>query len=120
MIKRLLQYLVLLGVAGAVSACGSTLYHWGEYEDGLYLRATDTSEEAQAKAVRMLERAIHEAEENKGMLAPGVYADYGYLLFKQGRTEEAVENFRKEAELYPESKYFMNSVISRIQDREQS
>ena len=103
-------------------ACGGqpALYHWGEYEENLYLRATDTSEKAQAEALRMLEATINEAEENNARLAPGVYADYGYLLFKQGRTEEALANFKKEASLYPESKYFMGSVISRIQDKEKS
>ena len=94
------------------------MYHWGKYEDSLYLRATDTSEEAQAESLKMLETTIHEAEENQSRLAPGIYADYGYLLFKQGRTQEALLNFKKEADLYPESKYFMESVISRIRDRE--
>ena len=102
-------------------ACGQpALYHWGEYEENLYLRATDTSEKAQAEAVRMLESTINEAEQNNARLAPGVYADYGYLLLKQGRTQEAMANFKKEAGLYPESKYFMDSVISRIQDKEKS
>lgn len=118
---KLYKGMVLL-VFCVLPACGgqSTLYHWGEYEDSLYLRATDTSEKAQAEALRMLQATINEAEENNARLAPGVYADYGYLLFKQGRTDEALTNFKKEAALYPESKYFMDSVISRIQDKEKS
>lgn len=96
------------------------MFHWGKYEDSLYLRATDTSEKAQAEALTMLESTIREAEENGSRLAPGVYADYGYLLFKQGRTQEALLNFKKETDLYPESKYFMDSVVSRIRDREKS
>ena len=112
---------VILLVFCVLPACGQpSLYHWGEYEENLYLRATDTSEKAQAEAVRMLESTINEAEENNARLAPGVYADYGYLLLKQGRTQEAMANFKKEAGLYPESKYFMDSVISRIQDKEKS
>ncbi len=117
--RRLFQCFVVVGFAGLVSACASPpLYYWGEYEESLYLRATDTSEESQAEAVRMLERTINEAEGEQGRPAPGVYADYGYLLFKQGRGQEAVVNFKKEAELYPESRHLMNSVISRIQNKE--
>lgn len=96
------------------------LYHWGQYENNLYLRATDTSEQAQAEALRMLEATINEAEENNARLAPGVYADYGYLLFKQGREQEALLHFNKEAGLYPEAKYFMDSIISRMQAKEES
>ena len=117
---KLYKGMILL-VFCVLPACGQpALYHWGEYEENLYLRATDTSEKAQAEAVRMLELTINEAEENNARLAPGVYADYGYLLLKQGRTQEALANFKKEAGLYPESKYFMDSVISRIQDKEKS
>lgn len=117
MAKRCRRIVLLLFFV--LPACAQPpMYHWGKYEDSLYLRATDTSEEAQAESLKMLETTIHEAEENQSRLAPGIYADYGYLLFKQGRTQEALLNFKKEADLYPESKYFMESVISRIRDRE--
>ena len=122
MTSKFYRSMILL-VFCALPACAQPplhLYHWGKYEKNLYLRATDTSEKAQAEALRMLEATINEAEQNNARLAPGVYADYGYLLFKQGRSQEALVNFKKEAELYPESKYFMDSVISRIQAKEES
>jgi len=98
--------------------CGKPpLFHWGNYEDSLLQRQENTSEEGQLEAFKILETTIQEAEEKNGRLAPGVYADYGYLLFKQGNSKEAIENFRKEAALYPESKYFMDSIISRIEEK---
>jgi hypothetical protein len=45
---------------------------------------------------------------------PGVYADYGYLLYQGNRPDEAVRYLRKEVELYPEAKPLMDSIISRI------
>lgn len=117
MTSKICKGIILLLLYG-LSACGQPLYYWGEYEESLYIRATDTSNEAQEKGLKMLERTISEAEANNGRVAPGVYADYGYLLFKQGQIEKAISNFKKEAELYPESRYFMDSVISRIKDRE--
>jgi len=101
-------------------ACAQPLYHWGEYEESLYQRSQDPSEQGQLEAFKMLEVTIQEAEEENGRLAPGIYADYGYLLFKQGNARTAIEYFQKEAALYPESKYLMDSIISRIQKKEPS
>lgn len=109
---RLPAFLALLTVA----ACAPTpLFYWGQYEESLYERHKDPSEQGQAVAFKMLEVTIQEAEANKARVPPGVYADYGYLLFKQGRVDDAIAYFRKEAETYAESRYLMESIISRIQ-----
>jgi hypothetical protein len=109
---RSLAVLALLGLA----ACASPpLFYWGQYEESLYKRHTDASDQGQAEAFKMLELTIQEAEAKNSRVPPGVYADYGYLLFKQGKVEDAVVFFRKEAETYKESKYLMDSVISRIE-----
>ena len=53
---------VILLVFCVLPACGQpSLYHWVSTKKTLYLRATDTSEKAQAEAVRMLESTINEA-----------------------------------------------------------
>jgi hypothetical protein len=116
--KTNLWHLVIVCSLFTLAGCGTPpLYHWGDYEESLLIRHEDTSEEGQQEAFKMLEATIQEAEEKNGRLAPGIYADYGYLLFKQGNTKGAIENFNKEAALYPESKYFMDSIISRIEER---
>jgi hypothetical protein len=94
-----------------------TLYHWGSYEDSLYLRERDTSEAAQAKAFTMVEETIKQAEARQARVPPGVYADYGYQLFRQGRRGEALEAFRKEAASFPEARPFMEAVIARVEGR---
>ena len=105
----------LLALLGLTACAPPPLFHWGQYEDSLYKRHTDTSERGQAEAFKMLELTIREAEAQNSRVPPGVYADYGYLLFKQGKVDDAVVFFRKEAETYKESKYLMDSVISRIE-----
>lgn len=111
---RLPALLMLL----TTTACAAPpLFHWGQYEESLYARHQDLSEQGQAVAFKMLEVTIQEAEAAKSRVPPGVYADYGYLLFKQGKVEDAVVYFRKEAETYAESKYLMESIISRIQSK---
>lgn len=112
---RLPAFLALFTVA----ACAPTpLFYWGQYEESLYERHKDPSEGGQAVAFKMLEVTIQEAEANKSRVPPGVYADYGYLLFKQGKADDAIVYFRREAETYPESRYLMESIISRIQSKQ--
>lgn len=50
-------------------------------------------------------------------VGPGIHADYGYLLLKQGRQDEAIAELEKEAALYPEAKPLMETMISRITER---
>ncbi len=116
MTRRALALILLsLGLGGC--AAGGGLYYWGGYEDSLYLRERDSSEAAREKAFGMVAETIQQAGADGKKVPPGVYADYGYLLFRQGRKGESVEAFRKEAELYPESRYFMDAVIARVEGR---
>lgn len=110
---RLLAIVACLGL----TACAPTIYHWGDYEDSLYKRHKDASEQGQVEAFKMLEVTIQEAEAKSYRVPPGAYADYGYLLFKQGKPDQAITYFRKEADTYKESKYLMDSVISRIESK---
>ena len=110
-----LRSLAVLALLGLAACAPPPLFYWGHYEESLYKRHTDASDLGQAEAFKMLELTIQEAEAKNSRVPPGVYADYGYLLFKQGKVEDAVVFFRKEAETYKESKYLMDSVISRIE-----
>jgi hypothetical protein len=49
-------------------------------------------------------------------IPPGVYADYGVLLYLQGKSAEAVRALTKERELYPESQQFVQRLIGVIQE----
>ena len=112
------RWVVLTAVAAcALGGCASQLYGWGQYEDSLYTRVTDASAEGRQKAFGMLEQTIQRAEQAGQRVPPGVYGDYGYLLYQSNRPDDAVRYFRKEAELYPEAKPLMDSVISRIDQK---
>jgi hypothetical protein len=107
----------LLALVPLLAGCAAHggVFYWGQYEESLYVRQRDGSDAGQAEAASMLERTILRAEKAGRRLAPGVYADYGYLLYRRGRQAEAVEYFRKEAELYPEARPFMEAVIARAE-----
>jgi len=49
------------------------------------------------------------------MVQPGICAEYGYLLIKQGKREEGLQLLKKEIELYPESKVFITRIIKQFE-----
>ena len=44
-------------------------------------------------------------------MPPGIYAEYGYLLLQQGKSNEAIDLFKREETHWPESKIFMDRMI---------
>jgi hypothetical protein len=112
---RALAAALLLGCAGCATDAG--VFYWGQYEESLYVRQREGSDAGQAQALLMLERTIAQAEKEGRRPGPGVYADYGYLLYRRGRPAEAAGYFRKEADAYPEARPFMEAVMARVGDR---
>lgn len=118
MMPRLFRLTLLFACAVSVSACfPAKQFYWGSYEDSLYSRQQHAGAEGEAEAATMLLATINEAQANNGKVGPGIHADYGYLLLKQGRTDEAIAELQKEAALYQESKPLMETMVSRIQGR---
>lgn len=93
------------------------LFYWGAYEDALYDRYVENSgEQAQA----YLRQSMTEAEANRMPVPPGLYADYGFVLFQRGDKAGAIDYFRRERELYPESTALMDKLIERIEQQDKS
>lgn len=121
MITRFLELALPLVILILLSACTQQQFYWGSYEDSLYYRYQHPGEPGETQSLSMLADTISEAEQSQAKkVAPGIYADYGYVLFKQGKPDEAVAAWRKEAELFPESKHLMDTMISRIQNKNQN
>jgi len=91
----------------------SSLYNWGNYEQAYYAYTKDPGEtDAYLEA---LNEIITDGEE-KNRVPPGLYAEYGYTLMLVGRTDEAMANFGKEREKWPESRKLMDLMIAGPQD----
>jgi hypothetical protein len=105
--------IVLAGVL--VSACVQPQkYNWGGYEPALYAYYGDPTKAAQLTTA--LDRIIQTSEQTNRLIPPGVYAEYGYLLYQQGKAAEAMSFFQKEKALWPESAYFMDTMIRTASD----
>ncbi len=90
------------------------LFYWGDYEDSLYQRYIEHNP---AQAEIYLQQTIAEAEHNRYRMPPGVYADYGFMLYRRGDKPAAIAYFSKEKETYPESSALMTKLIERVRQQ---
>lgn len=106
MITRLtILVLLILSVVG----CTSSRYAWNGYDEKLYDYYKSPAESE--KFIEQLSSIISDGESDN-RVPPGIYAEYGYLLFEKGRFSEAEIWFRKEADKWPESRFFMTKMSS--------
>jgi hypothetical protein len=98
-------------VALLCSACGppAALYHWNGYDDALYRHYRNPQD--REAFVAALWVVIAGARESGQRVPPGVYAEYGYALYEEGRTQEAIPWFELEARDWPESRVLMQKMI---------
>ena len=108
--KKLMTVAVATGsllMAGCQTTQG--LYHWGDYESGLYGYYKDPAELA-----ALSEQLLAAIEDANGRVAPGMYAEYGTLMLHQGKKDEAVIYYAKERDLWPESRHLMDTMINNL------
>jgi hypothetical protein len=103
----------------ALAACGlalcacapQTRFEWGSYEPSLYAYYKNSGERTQYEAA--LVKAIA-AGKKSNKIAPGLYAELGYLHLEDGKIAEAQTCFDEEMRLFPESRFFLGSVAKRM------
>jgi hypothetical protein len=103
--------LVVIGACALVGCATAPRFEWGNYERSLYMYAKHP--EAREAYRKTLVVAIQKGEQSK-RLAPGLYAELGYLSLEDGNQTEAVSDFKKEMAAFPESRPFLGGVIERI------
>lgn len=116
-----MKKLLILGttaiLAFTLSSCGSTnsLYSWYDYEDIAYQYNKRTTEELQLKVLEQYKKITDKQKGVRGVVPPGMYAEYGYLLCKTGKNEEGLNFMKKEIELYPESEVYISRIIKQLE-----
>ncbi|OPZ58697.1 MAG: hypothetical protein BWY87_01341 [Deltaproteobacteria bacterium ADurb.Bin510] len=98
----------ILIVLVALTGCAGQRYEWGGYEDTLYRHYRRPAEAAEFTT--RLGDDLHRAE-TSGKVPPGLYAEYGYALYEAGRYAEAQDYFKRESDLWPESRVLMARLI---------
>jgi hypothetical protein len=112
-------FIITLSAAFLLSACSSgpkPLYNYEDYSDTYYGAKKNMTEESSLELQKSIENAIENASESSsGRVAPGMYANLGYIYLKSGKSKEAIASFEKEKSIYPESAHFMDRMIKKVQ-----
>jgi hypothetical protein len=112
-----------LAVAGAglallfLSGCAQQpkpLYHWGDYENLLYVMYTEPGSADPDMQIEKLTADIQQAHAKDLRIAPGIHAHLGYMYALKGNMASAKTEFIKEKQLYPESATFIDGMLARM------
>ena len=95
MIKKVL----FIGVCiFAFASCSTVkpLYSWYNYED-------------------QYQKMIDKQKGARGVVPPGLYAEYGYMLYRTGKKEEGLSFLKEEIKAYPESETYISRIIKQLE-----
>jgi len=116
--KRTNLLILIFLVAVVTCSCAAPkMYHWGDYSNSLYNSKKNPSDENLLKHKQVLEEIVEQSNEKSLRVPPGVYAELGYIYFRQNNGKEAERYFELEKQLYPESTVFMQRLIQSIEAR---
>lgn len=97
------------------SACSpNSLYSWYDYESAVYEFEKNPVEKRENKLNKQYEKMLEKQKGKRKVVPPGFYAEYGYLLTKNGKKSEGLDYMNKEIEQYPESESFISRIINQL------
>ncbi len=110
------KYLIFIITILSVASCNvqKPLYNYAQYEDAVYHYITVQDEKSEERLLKNYEKILEKMGARK-MPPPGICADYGYLLLKNGETAKGKALLEREKKLYPESTGFINAILKRIE-----
>jgi len=109
------KYLFFIFLLFSLIGCGAhSHYNWSNYDTKMYQHYKNPAE--RDEFVQALKDILDNAEP-EGKVPPGIYAEYGFVMYEQGNNQQAVLYFQKEAEKWPESRAFMAKLIANVNNR---
>ena len=105
----ILLFVLLLSGCVVTSPVG---YYWGSYSKTYYTLLKDPSEKNVLAHEENLRKIVRVSETKNLKVAPGIQAELGYLISKREENQEATALYEKEVKLYPESRVFLERLIS--------
>ena len=110
-IKYLFVLFLLFSLIGCVA---HSRYNWSSYDTKMYKHYKNPAE--REVFVQALKEILDDAEP-EGKVPPGIYAEYGFVMYEQGNSQQAILYYQKEANKWPESRAFMNKLIAIANNR---
>lgn len=117
MIKKILNIPAIYLFAFAVTSCTTqkSLYSWYNYEKTTYTYGKEATPEIYNAMMEEYAKIGKDQKGKRGIVPPGFYAEYGYLLYKEGKKDGGLKYLNKEIETYPESKTYVSRIIEQIE-----
>ena len=114
--STLIAFVIVVGVSlgGCVTRPKPPIYYYGAYPQTLYKFKKDPSPASSAKHQASLEAVIKVSKEKNLRVPPGIYCEYGYLLWQKGQHSDAETQFNLEMQTYPESVVFVTLVLKTL------
>lgn len=112
--KAIIPVLAAL-ILGSCTTPTKTLYSWYDYEDATYQYSKKRTDELKVKVLEQYKRLTDKQKGTRGAVPPGLYAEYGYMLYKSGKKDEGLEFLKKEIQLYPESEKYISRIIKQLE-----
>ena len=113
------QILIALVITVLFIGCKpESLFFWGNYSKTLYSYKKDPNDKTLAEHKKSLNEIISQSTLKRKRIPPGVYAELGYILLKEGKEQEGMECMNKEITLFPESQIFIEKLRAEFQKGE--
>lgn len=112
--KKILFIILLLGL---IISCTvqKPLYSYGKYEALSYNYLKNSDEKSTQDLMDSYKNILENQTGTRNVPPPGLYADYAFVLFQVGKTEEGKAMLLKEVELYPESKILIDRILNMLE-----
>jgi hypothetical protein len=109
-------FLTLFVVATIVSCTTTqTLYSWYNYEDITYQYSKKRTDELKVKVLEQYQKLSEKQKGTRGVVPPGLNAEYGYMLYMTGKQDEGLKFLKEEIKLYPESEKYISRIIKQLE-----
>jgi hypothetical protein len=109
-----ISIIVFFFLSGCAPVAHHPQYYWGNYSHALYKNKKDHTPESYQAYKNALADIVEKSKTSGLLVPPGIYAEYGFVLAQEGKSEEAQVYFNLEKEKYPESKIFVDRLISTL------
>ena len=113
--KKLLIASVVVLAMGSCATAPKTLYAWHDYADKTYEYRKNPTDELKDKVLEEYRLMIEKQNGTRGVVPPGMFAEYGYMLYMMGNQEKGLNYLRQEVELYPESDKYISRIIKQLE-----
>ncbi len=92
-------------------------YYWDGYSASLYNLKKNPGDAALEEHKRVLVNIIEESNKKAFRVPPGVCGEYGYILVSEGNVGDGFKYLDMEAQIYPESKVFVERVKEQVKKK---